>query len=49
MTNDPDVLNAATLVPDPNDTAHATKLHRYLGITQKTAWFMLGRIREALA
>ena len=23
------------------------KLHRDLGITQKTAWFMLGRIREA--
>ena len=25
------------------------KLHRDLGITQKTAWFMLGRIREAWA
>ena len=25
------------------------KLHRDLGVTQKTAWFMLGRIREAWA
>ena len=24
------------------------ELHRILGITQKTAWFMLGRIREAM-
>ena len=23
------------------------KLHRDLGITQKTAWFVLGRLREA--
>ena len=25
------------------------KLHRDIGITQKTAWFMLQRIREAYA
>ena len=25
------------------------KLHRELGATQKTAWFMLSRIREAFA
>ena len=25
------------------------KLHRDLGVTQRTAWFMLQRIREALA
>ena len=25
------------------------KLHRDLGVTQKTAWFMLRRIREAWA
>lgn len=29
--------------------ASAHELHRDLGITYKTAWFMLGRIREAMA
>ena len=25
------------------------KMHRYIGITQKTAWYMLMRIRESFA
>lgn len=41
-------LLAVHLVCAAKNGMSSMELHRILGITQKTAWFMLGRIREAM-
>ena len=41
-------LLAVHLVCAAKNGMSSMELHRILGVTQKTAWFMLGRIREAM-
>ena len=41
-------LLAVHLVCAAKNGMSSMELHRVLGVTQKTAWFMLGRIREAM-
>lgn len=41
-------LLAVHLVCAAKNGMSSMELHRLLGVTQKTAWFMLGRIREAM-
>lgn len=42
-------LPAIWLLTATRNGTSSMELHRALGVTQKTAWFMLHRIREALA
>src|SRR5277367_6725520 len=41
-------LPAVWLITNAKNGISSYELHRALGVTQKTAWFMLHRIREAL-
>jgi transposase-like protein len=41
-------LQAMVLLCSPNKGINSNQLHRTLGVTLKTAWFMSHRIREAL-
>lgn len=41
-------LQAVHLTCSPKNGMSSMELHRLLGVTQKTAWFMLHRIREAM-
>jgi transposase-like protein len=41
-------LPAAWLITNAKNGISSYELHRSLGVTQKTAWFMLHRIREAM-
>ena len=41
-------LSCVWLIVNSNNRASSWEIHRRLGVTQKTAWFMLHRIRLAL-
>ena len=42
-------LPAVWMVANSKNGISSYELHRALGVTQKTAWFMLHRIRKAMA